>query len=205
MKKLFCTLLLGLLFNLSNAQMTIKKDYMKNGQRIIELEYNGLPYSLLLDFNDYNGVNRLSFRNLGLNKVLSMTIDKANYEKLISIVYNNQELMKVSYGRGGLQFNKNQEGLDGNDERDIQAFGEIMDNLDADWPPSEPGRERASNNWEIIDVTFGGTRSLAEARCGQSQERAIESADKCVNTVDCDCLMGDFACFCVCGRICEDD
>lgn len=192
-----------LFFSFTEAQVRIINDYLRNGTRIIELEYEGVRYSIM-----YNNLSlseqapRMVIKNLVSNNGLEFKLPIEG-RNVLELRYRDNLLLTASGQPGKLNFQEADAALKENEENEIAGFAAVLSEVKPAWPP-EPagGGEDAFHSYKIVGVSAGGTRSLAEHRCNDIYN-GIDASDNCTGTTDCNCMVGQFLCVCVCGLFCE--
>lgn len=197
MKKAFLSILFFFCIGFCLAQITIKKDYVRSGTRIVEIEIDGLDYSLWLNSPDPTGEAKLIFKKLTGNKELDLRL-RTRSSNVLQLKYNNVLLLEANRSGQRLDFVEYENELDNESITDINRFASTMEELDPDWP-GDDGIE--AQTWRALTLTGGGTQSLAVARCNQVFSEMDEEG--CTGTTDCYCMSGSFLCVCVCGWLCD--
>lgn len=184
------------------AQVTISNDFTRNGTRIIELNFKGVPYSILYDkLSLGNPSPRMLIRNLQTNNQLEFKLPNAG-DYVLEISYGSEVFLSASGKSGRLVFNENQAFLNDKDKEEIQDFGVILSEIKPSWPQDSEGTESSFHDYRIVGVAAGGSRSIAVHRC-EAITDGLTDGTECSSTADCHCVTGHFLCLCVCGLICE--
>ncbi len=187
---------------ISFAQISVQKDYLRKGSRIIEIEYDGTAYSLVLDAINQEREAKLIFKNLVRNKSLEVKLNE-NSANVFEIYLGNKRLVSSQRVKDRITFVNHENEYSNDDIKDITAFSKVMEKINPDWPlEGDDTGDIQGLTWRILNISFGGTRSITEARCNKVFNNEITGTG-CRGTTDCDCLKGNFLCWCICGEICE--
>ena len=207
MKNYIMALFLSLLFNAVHAQVSIKKDYFRNGSRVLELNYKGLDYSLIMKHFNADREAELFFENLIRRKALKIRINE-NSTRAFDMNYAGQDLLNAVVENKSLKVTQSHHELDENDIADLEAFNHLYDEFRDSWPEAldtevDPGNETLKPVWRFVALTAGGSLSIANSRCNHVHNN-IEIEENCFPVTDCGCLHSAFLCYCLCGLICDE-
>jgi hypothetical protein len=217
MKRFATALLMCLSYFVLDAQVSIEKDYFRNGSRVVELSYNGIDYSLIMQNFNQKREASLFFENIVRRKPLVMKLNERSSE-VFTLTYGQDVLIRGGLKNNSLVLDEDNFEFSEEDQSDLNAFSVIFNQLAQDWPigdrkgvSSDPMTESGTatgddiivaQDWQFVGITAGGALSIASARCG-FMHKELDIGESCHPTTDCSCLHGSFLCICICGVICD--